>query len=217
MEIKSRYQLQKTLSKDMAWRRHELTEIKLSVKAVQGQGRSTFTPVRAALTLLYAHWEGVVKNSALFYLEFVRGQGFSCHQVAPHFLALAIKKRLSDESQKARRTEAYIRVADFFLTGLQARLEIDVEGAIDTESNLNSDVLRNSITQLGLDYAPFETKELLINKELLGHRNPISHGEYRMVDAMTYLELHDAVIQLLVEFQNQIIDAASNETHLRPS
>ena len=89
------------------------------------------------------------------------------------------------------------------------------EGAVETLSNLKSDVLKNIIDSLGLAYAPFELKATLIDEKLLAFRNEIAHGRYREVDVGTFETLYAEVTQLIQEFRNQLSNAAALESYRR--
>jgi hypothetical protein len=78
---------------------------------------------------------------------------------------------------------------------------------VDTESNLSSRVLRDLITSLGLDYAPFETKAVLIDERLLGNRNRIAHGEFLALEAEDTVNLANQIIALMENFRDQVENA----------
>jgi MAE_28990/MAE_18760-like HEPN len=52
--------LQDYLDGELAWRIKELADMKYSVKKAESDRKRTV--IRASLALLYAHWEGFIKN-----------------------------------------------------------------------------------------------------------------------------------------------------------
>jgi hypothetical protein len=214
MTIKSVYQLHNRLAKEMSWRRKELAQIKMLLAATTLNEAGRNTLLRAAVALLYGHWEAFIKIAATSYLEFLARQGHRCDELTSNFVALAMKRRLN-EARQANAAEVFIGVAKFFLTGLHEQFNIDWDQAIDTQSNLKSLVLRDIVLRLGLDYRPYETREHMIDKTLLDSRNQIAHGQYLFIDLTTYMGLHDSVLELLDGFTEQIINAAKTKLYLR--
>ena len=69
MKIRTINDLQDSIDAEMAWRKHELTAIRENV--VNSRKSSKDTAIRAGIALLYAHWEGAIKNIATYYLEYI--------------------------------------------------------------------------------------------------------------------------------------------------
>ena len=61
--------LSKKLYEEFSWRRKELTLLKSKIPIEKNSVQSAM--LRSALPLLYAHWEGFVKLTMSYYLEFV--------------------------------------------------------------------------------------------------------------------------------------------------
>ena len=161
----------------------------------------------AAVTLLYAHWEGSVKQAAGYYLEFVARQRLRHEQLSRHFLAMAIR-RLIHNAATTTKIQPCLEVVEFFRSRLTGRSKIRAKYGVDTKSNLKSAVFREIVTCLGLDYTRFATKEKLIDEKLLANRNQIAHGQYLLVTHDDYLDLHDEVLGIMQELQDQIENAA---------
>ncbi len=69
-KIRSLTNLADALAAEFAWRKKELHGLKTIVIANEKTHNRDLC-IRAAVTLLYAHWEGSVKQAAGYYLEFV--------------------------------------------------------------------------------------------------------------------------------------------------
>ena len=72
MKIKSKEELIDNLTADLAWRKKELTTLYNNVETANSKNLPT--ALRCASVLLYAHWEGFVKNSAESYLTYIKFQ-----------------------------------------------------------------------------------------------------------------------------------------------
>jgi MAE_28990/MAE_18760-like HEPN len=211
-KIRTVSQLSDQLSEELAWRKKELIYIKTLIEKNRYRTVQS-TLLRSGTAILYAHWEGFVKNAATSYVEFVARQNLKYSELAPNFLALAVKKQLN-EAQGSYRAVIFTKVVDFLITGLESKCLIQWDDAIKTQSNLNSEVLKDIICILGLDYSLYETKEKIIDETLLRSRNEIAHGQYLLIEFNQYIELHHEIISLMDLFRDQIENAAIAKTYL---
>jgi HEPN superfamily RiboL-PSP-like protein len=101
------------------------------------------------------------------------------------------------------------------LSELEAKCEIHAGDVVDTQSNLNSDVLEDIAALPGIDYSAYATKRAIIDGNLLYYRNQIAHGENLQPLASDYDELHDEVIWLVNAVRNDIENAALVEAFRR--
>ena len=163
---------------------------------------------RAGVALLYAHWEGFVKAAGTAYVQFVANQRMTHRELRSNFLALAIKSKLHGAAESSK-ASVFNHVAEYFVDRLDERAKLLWDGAVQTKSNLSADRLREIITSLGLDYAPFEVKEKAVVERLREARNSIAHGRYMKIDGSEYERLHSEVLSLLEEYRGQIDVSAS--------
>ena len=66
MRIRSLDELNRFLDNDLAWRKKELTTINFMVSRSREHERGIL--LRAAICVLYAHWEGFIRNAATSYI-----------------------------------------------------------------------------------------------------------------------------------------------------
>lgn len=211
MKIRTVEELADYIDEELSWRKKELIYLNSLIKV----GSTNITDqviVRAAITTLYAHWEGFIKNTGMAYVTFVAQRRLRYEQLSSNFIALALRKKL-EEITKTTKASFNKELVQFFTTGLTASCNVFPEDSVKTNSNLNSEVLKEIICYLGFDYSFYESKEKLLDERLLGSRNKIAHGRYLIIDADSYLELHDEVLSLMNIFKNQIINAAVNHEY----
>lgn len=213
MKIRTLEELVDALDREMAWRKKELFEIKRLVDSSKDSQREA-TLIRSGVAILYAHWEGFVKTAGTAYLNFVSMRRLKYEELADHLLALGMRNKLNQASQTKKAT-IYTEVAKFFLTGLSGRSSIPWESAIETKSNLKSDLLREVACVLGIDYTLYETKEKLLDEKLLKCRNEIAHGQYLLIDYAEFCYLFTEILNLLELFRNQIDNAATTRAYQR--
>lgn len=217
-KIRTIEDLQQNLDYELAWRKKELAFMR-SLITTKSSSKVPATEkvncyIRSSITMLYAHWEGFVKIAGNFYLDYIVSQKLQYVDLTNNFVALAAKRFLH-ELDSADKVTAHMSVTNFFLSGLTKRCSYLME--IETKSNLSSEVFREIIFILGLDYKLYETKANLIDEILLKHRNHIAHGNYSPrnfpVDVDIFIDLHKNVIELMDLFADQISNAASTQAY----
>lgn len=206
MSIRTVGQLDSFLSRSLGWRKKELTALKFVVDTAPDDERKVL--LRAATTLLYAHWEGFVKDAGTAYLEFVARQGLNLNQLATNFVAVTMVPMIQATGQ-SRKPSTYKKIIDRLTTDSAKPAKMGWKGVVKTRSNLKSDVLKDIVATLALDFSPFETKAKPVIDKLVGARNGVAHGEGIRVEYDDYIALHSDVIVLLDEFKTQLQDAAS--------
>ncbi|BCL83998.1 hypothetical protein ccbrp13_64630 [Ktedonobacteria bacterium brp13] len=210
-KIRTAEQLQQVLDDELAWRKKELVVIKSLVTA-NSSPEIINCHIRSGVALTYAHWEGFIKSAGNAYLDYIMTQQLTYAELTNNFVTIAAKKLLRDAGSSNKVT-IYAKVTDFFTSGLTERCSIRME--IETKSNLSSDVLKDIIYTLGLDYTEYETKAKFIDKALLKNRNEIAHGKQLLIDKDEFINTHETVVNLIDLFSNQISNAASRKTYKR--
>ena len=213
MKLRTLAQLQQQLDEDHAWRRKEMTTIVNYVRSAPEKNQAM--AIRAGILLIYAHWEGFIKRAAECYLNFVSTQGLPFKRLGFSFLALCARDKIHQlhvASKSSLRTE----LVAFLLGDLSGRARVPHEGVIDTQSNLTSEVLKEIVHTLGIDYAPYELKEKLIDATLLKCRNEIAHGQYLRLKLDSFVSVYDEVKTMMDSFHNQIVNAALTGAYQRP-
>ncbi|MFM9435987.1 hypothetical protein ACFDR9_003063 [Janthinobacterium sp. CG_23.3] len=200
--IRTTDQLIDRIAEELVWRRKELTELRSMAQEYDGQLRSRVI-IRSAVALLYAHWEGFVKKTSSYYLEYVASHRLPYRRLTANFVALKLRSKFSELSA-SERISGGNALADFFCTSLDTQSNVPYRNVVDTKSNLSSTVLLDILSALGLDHAPFATRLNFIDSNLVNPRNHIAHGEEIDVTVAEYLQLHDDVIVLIETYRNEI-------------
>ncbi len=215
MKIRTVNELQDAIDAEMAWRKHELSSIRENVANARKMTKDT--AIRAGVALLYAHWEGAIKNIATYYLEYVSTLKRTYRELKPNFLAISIKNDLKD-FEESNKTTIHTDIVASIIKNQDVRSTIPVDGIVKTGSNLNSKVLAEIMATIGLDCSSYEASFVLIDTVLLDKRNKIAHGEhieYIDLDEARYYEIHDKIRDLIIMFANQVGNAALLKQYLR--
>ncbi|HEY8326928.1 MAG TPA: MAE_28990/MAE_18760 family HEPN-like nuclease [Rhodanobacter sp.] len=211
--IRTREDLDRAISGDLIWRRRELTDMRALAQGQVSTLRS-YVVRRAGIALLYAHWEGFVKKSSHYYLEYVSAQRLKYSELASNFVALAIKGRY-EELRHSKKISAANEISEFYCSGLDKPSKVPYKNAVDTASNLSSNVLADILLALGFDVGVFEIKNKFIDVSLVDRRNHVAHGESLSIDLDEYLDFHDEVIALIDMFKTEIDNAIALKKYLR--
>lgn len=206
-------ELHDKLSHEMAWRKKEVLTFEMAAK--KGEGKAAYF-ARAGLTLLYAHWEGYIKNAAKMYLQYVQNQSHEYSKLKNCFVVAGLKSHLQtlNESHKYAHNS---NTLDFIRDSLSKQTSINVDKSIDTESNLSSTVFENIINAIGLSKEPYDTKFNLIDERLVANRNTIAHGEHLKISRSELSDLTRDILQMMILFETDIINAAAQKLYLRPT
>lgn len=205
-KIRTALDLCEVLDKELAWRKKELITLKLLHD--QARQHQAVMLRRAGVALLYAHWEGFVKNAGTAYVEFVARQGLRYRELGANFVALGMKAEIL-QAQATGRGGVLTEIARFFIHRQEDRADLSWKAAVQTKSNLSSERLRDIVSVLGLDYSPFHLREKPVIDRLVEQRNRVAHGQYLEVDAGEFMQLHSEVFAMLEEIRYQIDNAAT--------
>ena len=215
MKIRTLNDLQDVIDAEMAWRKRELSAVRSNI--VEARSFAKDTAIRAGIALLYAHWEGAIKNIATYYLEYVAMLGLPYGQLKPNFLAITLKNDLKS-FDLSNKTTIHTAIVAEIIQSCSVKSKIPVEGIVKTNSNLNSEIFIEIMATIGLDCTNYESSYKLIDAVLLEKRNKIAHGERLEtigMDEERYFEIHEKVFALIQLYANQVANAEIMKEYLR--
>ena len=213
--IKTKEDLVDRIGNERVWRIKEIAEMKhiVEVKSISSTRKSVLC--RAGLALIYAHWEGFVKKSGTYYLEYIASQRLPLAKLQGNFVTIVLRSRI-DRASISKKYSAFEDVTNFIRNNQGTRAFLPFKNIIETKSNLSSTVLKEITWCLGIDYNIFATKEKLIDSRLVGHRNHVAHGEAIEINQEDFSELANEVVELIDIFRTQIENAATMERYKIP-
>ncbi len=214
MKIKSKEQLFDFLDKELSWRKKELFTLKSNVE--KSNPKLEATALRSGIVLLYAHWEGFLKIAAESYLEYVISKKLKYKDLSNNFIAICAKQKIK-EFEQTNKSTIYNQLIEFLFEHQEDRAVLSKESVIKTQSNLNSIILKEMMTSIGLDFTEYATKANLIDEQLLKYRNNIAHGKHLILDSKDYLLLHDEVRKMLEKFKTDVENAVLLSLYVKNS
>lgn len=185
---------------------------------------------RMIVLLTYAHLEGFCRFALSAYVSEVNARNIECHAAATPIAAASLSPVFGAlrDSQRKHRVFAKSLPDDSFLH-LSAReqqfidnydetfkLKISIpDKVIDTKSNVDTDILKKLLFQLGLNYTSVEEHRNILNR-LLGTRNAIAHGDRLKTPSEDDVEDFLKSSRRIMEFlQTEVRDALANSRFLK--
>ncbi len=211
-KIRNPEHLYDKLDQDFAWRRKELTFINKNIKSTKEHNRQTH--LRSGIMLLYAHWEGFIKNAAENYLKFVATKGLKYIELNNCFIALALREKL-DQFETSSKASVHTQIIDFMFGELSQGARIPFENIIKTQSKLTSERLKEILITIGIDYSPYELKNKFIDAKLLQIRNAVAHGQRITIDEEDFADLYKEITSIIENIKTDILNAAVLESYKR--
>lgn len=211
MKIRSSLELEDYISSEYAWRRKELTNI--SNVARSGRKGMQGTLFRSAIPIVYAHWEGFVKNSSIAKMKYLISQGLKYCDLHPCFHVYAILDA-NDGQLPSKRFEAWVDITSGKIN-LREPLSANSVNFVDAKSNLNSDVLREIAIKVGVSYHSFELKANWIDGTLIELRNKICHGERAPISEAEFDNVYQETTDLIDLYKNELLNSVYQKTYLK--
>ncbi|WP_423210585.1 MAE_28990/MAE_18760 family HEPN-like nuclease [Paracoccus yeei] len=199
------------LTEEISWRLRELSELVRACSDGSAVRRDTIS--RAALPLLYAHWEGYFVVSANAYLNFLTTKRLAISMLRDEFWALSVRRKFRPEQIGGE-----VNFSKFLMS---IRSEPDRSfkrggfEKINGKSNLNSDVLSYCCGIIGIDVSPFSGYFSFIDDNLISKRNFVAHGEALRFDPQNIPIFRDKVVELMRLCQTQFENAAHMRSYMR--
>ncbi len=219
------------IEEELAWRQDELRFLNNQIELLEGDAEKKKLR-RAALLMIYAHFEGFTKFSFDLYITTINNENLECRDVTATILACSFndlfealrnpesksnifKNALPDDTKLHRFARSV-----HFLEDLDTKLSLKVKipgSIIDTESNLKPQVISKLLFSIGLDHKLFEDKNPTINR-LLNKRNKIAHGESRAgIEEDEFNTLFTLSIDILNEVKSRIMQCLTTKQYLKPT
>ncbi len=215
MKIRTQNQLLEKIGLERVWRIREIAALRAECFGRHASEQTMRALRRSFVPIAYAHWEGFVKKTAHYYLEYVAMQNLRLGELNYPIVSIHLWKYCSHQLEKQKHfslTDVCASVAN----DAGQRIRLHYEDVLPSTANLNSKTLRDVCDTLGVPFLRFETKAKFIDEALLGRRNHIAHGEVQDIDEVEVEELKTEVVSLIDAFRTEVENAAILEAFKRP-
>ncbi len=216
-----------SLDKDLAWRKKEISE--LLILCSQHGYQSL---IKSLLLMLYAHWEGFIRNSSKLYLFHVSAMAVNLDELTINFNTISLKS-LIKACQASSDTSNLKNEMDFLNSFVSSRAEkfFLPEGftkdknksVINTQDNVNPEVFTNICKIVGMHDRPCLTpKKQYFDTTFINSRNAISHGSKVLLDGNNafdldlaeLVKLKEIILIVMSHFQDDLKEYAINKYYL---
>jgi hypothetical protein len=196
-------------------RRLEITNLRRIVLNHAGKPLEN-TVVRMSVPMIYAHWEGYVKETCQLYLEHIEASLSRVRQLQPALLGYLWTPKLKPITGGLNFERRKIVAECALLDVLRPIRFGDAEKAINTQSNLNFPALEGIAKDLCLDISSLAPWRRYLDA-FVQMRNNIAHGASpRMLSRLDFEEHAESVIGLMEGFEHVLLDAIRNANFCRP-
>ncbi|HEX8301611.1 MAE_28990/MAE_18760 family HEPN-like nuclease [Sphingomonas sp.] len=189
-------------------RARELSEIKRTFLAISRSDPLAIGS-KSVVVLSYAAWEGFYNECVRIYLDFLQQSGIKVADA--NWLLLA--GLMSADFNSLRDRHHSDTAKREFVANLRDRLICGFDNfdrsVVMARSNLDFDKLSSNFLLLALEIAPFQIRRLRIDKELVGWRHGVAHGDppdLTAVDATSHIEFASELLLTVADsFQDAIL------------
>lgn len=192
-------------------RAKELSEIKRTFLALVSADPLAIGS-KAVVVLSYAAWEGFYNECVKIYLDFLEHRKVKVADASWLLLAGA----MSDNFKSLRDRHHSDTAKREFIEQLKDRLVCGFESfdraVVMARSNLDFTKLSSNFVLLSLEIAPFQVSRLRIDKELVGWRHGVAHGDppdLTAVDVTSHIKFaSELLLTVAATFQDAILHHA---------
>uniref|UniRef100_B0SWQ2 RiboL-PSP-HEPN domain-containing protein n=1 Tax=Caulobacter sp. (strain K31) TaxID=366602 RepID=B0SWQ2_CAUSK len=157
-------------------RARELSEIKVRF-IVANDGDAYSINSKATIVLAYSHWEGFYNECISTYLNFLQSKNLKVREAGWSMVTGSISSALSSLKDRSHSTEARCDFVDALEHLVESSFETFDASVVSARSNLDFSKLKENFRILGFDISPFNKYRNRLNKELVGWRHSIAHGD----------------------------------------
>ncbi|WKT60038.1 MAE_28990/MAE_18760 family HEPN-like nuclease [Microbulbifer thermotolerans] len=190
-------------------RARELSELKVRMTEMEGASKYGVNS-KALIVLSYAHWEGFYNECVTYYIEALKEADKKVRDTSWLLLIGVLRPDLQRLRDRNHSSSAEIE----FVERLRSLLDSDFNNfdnmSIRSRSNLNFATLKNNFNILGFDISPFQRWRIKIDKELVGWRHSVAHGDepdLSSVDLHRHVQFTQDMLLLLADtFQNDLFN-----------
>ncbi|GIG90926.1 hypothetical protein Pen02_58620 [Plantactinospora endophytica] len=164
--------------------------------------------------MLYAHWEGFIKDASHAYMKHVTAQRLKVGDICLALRAVAVRGHVMANGS-AKKSSAHARLLAALMSQQAEVFDRYPYACIDTESNLSSKVFREIIDTLGLRFlTAYELLSHRLDANLVNERNNIAHGRLSDPDFGETNQLVDEIWKKMNSFKHQLEDSAQRRLYL---
>jgi hypothetical protein len=212
MEIHTLEELLDYIDQDLFWRKKELVTIKLLIDSTSETDEHLQIRLRIGAVILYSHWEGFIKSTSNFYLNYLSHLPLKYDELNDRFITLSLRGEIKNCSE-SNKVSIHHKIVDKLMNQLTSEATIPFKDIVPPCEILNYALFYEILFTFGINKEYYELKQQLIDRELIRNRNAVAHGRRTSLKKSDFYVLYNHLMPMLEEFKSQIIDSAQNERY----
>lgn len=172
----------------------------------KSKGAAQDSAARAAYPMVYAHWEGFIKDTTFAYLEYVTNvvgiKGLAKSKVLPSLISGWAWQSGVKGERPTLHTFMECTISTVFDVGAFPPMELApiprAQGIMDSQ------LFKQLCRLISLDYSHFATREKFIDEILAKRRHQIVHGALDTVSANDFDSVRTEGLALMSQYKNEI-------------
>lgn len=215
MTARTEADVEDRLDAELVWRRLEMLTLIREMTAAERQ--SPGSPLsralaRSCVALIYAHWEGFVRESCQTYVDFLAKRRLKYGELSDALLQTALRslaKRVTagDEDSGITLLDAVRRPQSTWWSISRST------ATVNTKSNLRYATFCEILRSVGMSTDKFEIKRNFIDKALCDVRNEVAHGRELFPDPRRIETMHSEVIEMMETVRDMIIASIRSQDY----
>ncbi|WP_192260080.1 MAE_28990/MAE_18760 family HEPN-like nuclease [Mesorhizobium caraganae] len=201
------------VTEDFNWRVREISDLR-KIAATAGSGYEVAIR-KAGIALLYAHWEGYVKFVGEAYVKYVAVRKFKLALLVDEFLAVEIAVILRKYGVTSGDLSSRLALVADWKALEDGQFRNFREKGISTGGNLNYDRLSDICRLIRIDPKKVVSDPDYLDRNVLGVRNKIAHGESITVTADEFTLSSDFIIEAMRGFRSETEYCIINKSYMK--
>lgn len=187
---------------DFNWRVKEISDLK---KVIQLSG-ATYSSVarKAALTLIYAHWEGHVHFVTVAFLKFIARKKIKFGKLIPSFQAVKMTSHMTEWQNQKDSIILRLKIINTVRALEVEQFRVVPNNAVHTAGNLNFERLLNICQIMMVDADKIVPDRDFLDAEVVGARNRIAHGDSLIVTEDQLAKIIDFALEIMRCFRTEV-------------
>lgn len=216
------------LDEDLAWRKKEISDLLLL-----DASNASDVLMKSLLMMLYAHWEGYIKNAAKLYLLYIAGQNYVISDLSINFHTILLKGLIQEceKSYDGMTLENEMRFLERFSSNQNAIFKLNGsfhrernKTIVNTQDNLTPKVFANICRIIGMsEKNALVTRTQYFDETFVNGRNAISHGSKVLLDGNNEFdlsksdisELKELILLIMSHFNDDLQEYATKKYYLQ--
>lgn len=188
------------ISQDLDWREREIAAMRVLLSGPGLTNSQRAALLRAGWAMLYAHYEGFIKNTLTVFYDAAAKAAGKCEHLPSNTKVFALRDALKS-LRKLPYDDMLSKIEKFQIEHLASNPQFP---DVDTNSNLWPNVLIDLLKTADLNTSIAEKNEAKL-RTLVSRRNSIAHGEKNFINEVSYLRgFEEAVYEVLYDVALQV-------------